>query len=204
MAVILYIETNFLMTVAKGQDPQADNLLKSFPSSVQIVIPSICCMEALSTLENELKYRKRFTKELDLQITQLKRDKTSLADKSLLYNLEESKIENQSLLNDLQTRLFDTLSQIATKTEMIELTADTLQESLATPRIEKDPTDNLILSCILAHANLHPTDTKVFLSANINEFGTTEIQEVLRNYGVDKYFTHTQNFLGWLQSQSTL
>jgi hypothetical protein len=161
-------------------------------------------MEALSTLENELKYRKRFTKELDLQITQLKRDKTSSPAKSLLYYLEQSKIENQSLLNDVQTRLFDTLSQIATKAEMIELTADTLQESLTTPRIEKDPTDNLILSCILAHANLHPTDTKVFLSANINEFGTTEIQEVLRNYGVDKYFTHTQNFLGWLQSQSTL
>ena len=87
---------------------------------------------------------------------------------------------------------------------MIELTADTLQESLAKPRIEKAPTDNLILSCTLAHANLHPTDTKVFLCANINKFGTTEIQEVLRNSGVDKYFTHTQNFLGWLQSQSTL
>lgn len=42
---------------------------KSFPLSAKIVIPSICCMEALSTLEHELKYRKRFSEELELQIT---------------------------------------------------------------------------------------------------------------------------------------
>ena len=46
--VVLYIETNFLMSVAKGQDPQADSLLQNTPSSVRLAIPGICYMEALS------------------------------------------------------------------------------------------------------------------------------------------------------------
>ncbi|CAA9293761.1 hypothetical protein AVDCRST_MAG92-4535 [uncultured Coleofasciculus sp.] len=72
-------------------------------------------MEALSTLEHELKYRKRFTKELELQITQLKRDKTSSPAKSLLYHLEQSKIENQSLLNDVQTLFLMLLTKLLQK-----------------------------------------------------------------------------------------
>lgn len=54
--MILYIETNFLMGIAKGQDPQAQNLLLNTPTSIAIVIPSICYVEALTTLEQEEKY----------------------------------------------------------------------------------------------------------------------------------------------------
>ena len=36
-----------------------------------------------------------------------------------------------------------------------------------------------------------------------SSFGKQEVQEALRDAGVDKYFSRTQNFLGWLQSQST-
>jgi len=77
-----------------------------------------------------------------------------------------------------------------------------LQASLKTRLIEKDPTDNLILHCILAHASLHPTEVKVFLSGNTRDFGTQEVQAALHNASVNLYFARTQDLLGWLRAQS--
>ncbi len=84
------------------------------------------------------------------------------------------------------------------------LKMDMLQASLKIPLIEKDPTDNLILHCILANARLQPNEIKVFLSSNTKDFGTAEVQEALRNADVNDYFTHTQDLLGWLRSQLSL
>jgi PIN domain nuclease of toxin-antitoxin system len=158
-------------------------------------------MEALSALEDEVKRRNRFMNELNIQISQLRRDVTSSHAQSLLSHLEQSLIENEALLNDVETRLFQALDHLNTKAEMIPLTGDMLQESLDTRFINKDPTDNLILHCILHHARLHPTDRKVFLSANVKEFNTPEVQAALQEAGVVKYLTRTQDFLGWLESQ---
>ncbi len=68
LELIFYIETNFLMSIATGRDPEALTLLQNPPESVQIAIPCICCLEALSVLEQEEKSRKIFEQELDLQI----------------------------------------------------------------------------------------------------------------------------------------
>nr|WP_277879672.1 PIN domain-containing protein [Coleofasciculus sp. FACHB-501] len=198
--VILYVETNFLMSIATGRDSQANTLLQNPTASVQIAIPSICCMESLSALEDQIKRRNRFMNELNNQISQLRRDVTSSHAKSLLSHLEQSLIENEALLNDVENRLFQVLDHLNTKAEMIPLTGDMLQESLDTRLIEKDPTDNLILHCILNHARLHPTDRKVFLSANVKEFKLLQVQAALQNAGVVKYLTCTQDFFGWLQT----
>ncbi len=201
--VRLYIETNFLMSIATGRDSQAYNLLSTPPSSVRIAIPSICCMEALSALEDELKRRNRFENELNLQISQLRRDVTSPYAKSLLFHVRQSVVENRGLLNDVRERLFQALDQLAAKAEIIPLTADMLQTSLNTAFFEKEPTDNLILYSILKDASVHPTEVKVFLSGNVKEFGALDVQQPLRDAGVEQYFRTTESFLGWLNSQST-
>ena len=198
---ILYIETNFLMSIATGRDPDANNLLRSVPTSVRIAIPAICCMEALSALEDESKRHNGFANKLTEQISQLKRDLTSPYAKSLLFHLEESLNKNAGWLNNIKVRLFEALELLADNVEMMELTADTLRESLNTVFIEKDPTDNLILHCILNHAHLHANEVKVFLSNNTKEFSVAEVREALREVGI-KYFSRTVDFLGWLQSQS--
>lgn len=202
--VRLYIETNFLMSIATGRDPQAYNLLSTPPSSVRIAIPSICCMEALSALEDELKRRNRFENDLNLQISQLRRDVTSPYAQSLLFHVRQSLVENRGLLNDVKERLFQALDQLTAQAEIIALTSDMLQASLNTAFFEKEPTDNLILYSILQDVRLHPTEVKVFLSGNVKEFGTLEVQQALSDAGVEQYFRATQSFLGWLNSQSTL
>ena len=199
--IILYVETNFLMSIATGRDAQAISLLENKPPLLDIAIPSICCMEALSALEDEQKRRNRLDNEINLQISQLERDKTSLYAQSLLANLQESIIANKRLSNEIQARLFTAFDRIATKAEIIELTADVLKESINANFITREPTDNLIFHCIIAHSRWHPTNIKVFLSGNAKEFDLPEIRDVLRNNGIVKYFRNTENFQGWLNNQ---
>lgn len=198
----VYIETNFLMSIATGGDFQAYNLLRNPPSSVCIAIPSICYVKALSVLEDELKHRKRFEEELKLQISHLQRDVTSNNAQFLLPYLEQSIVKNRGLFNDFQIRLFQAFDQLSLKVQMIALTTEMLRESLDTNFSEKDYTDNLILYCILQDALSHPSEIKVFISGNQKEFDTPEILTYLKLSGVVKYFTCTQSFLDWFNSKS--
>lgn len=199
---IVYIETNFLMTITTGREAEAIMLLRDLSSSVQLVIPSICYMEALSALEDELKRQNSFGQQLSRQISETKRDVTSEHAASLSFNLEESFIFSRYRVGEIKSRLREAISLMSQNAEMIALNPEIVAASLNETLIEKDPTDNLILHCILSHARSHSTETKVFLSGNVKEFGLPEVQDILREAGITKYFSVTKNFLGWLQSQS--
>ena len=199
---IVYIETNFLMSITTGREAEAIMLLRDLSSSVQLVIPSICYMEALSALEDELKRQNSFGQQLSRQVSETKRDVTSEYAASLSFNLEESFIYYGYRVGEIKSRLREAISLMSRNSEMIALNPEIIEASLNTTLIEKDPTDNLILHCILSHARSHSTETKVFLSGNVKEFGLPEVQNILREAGITKYFSVTKNFLGWLQSQS--
>lgn len=77
---------------------------------------------------------------------------------------------------------------------------DILSASLENELIT-DPTDNLILHCILDHAKTSLNDQKVLLSGNSKDFGTKEIKGILQEAGIQRYFVKTEDFLGWLNSQ---
>ena len=199
---IVYIETNFLMSIATGREAEAIMLLRDLSSSVQLVIPSICYMEALSALEDELKRQNSFKEQLSRQVSETKRDVTSEYATSLSFYLEESFISYGYRVGEIKSRLREAISLMSRNAEMIALNPEIVEASLNATLIEKDPTDNLILHCILSHARSHSTETKVFLSGNFKEFGIPAIQDVLLEAGITKYFSVTKNFLGWLQSQS--
>jgi len=199
--LIFYIETNFLISIATGRDTEAGNLLANPPASVQIAIPGICCLEALSVLEQDKKSRKNFEQQLNIQINQAQRNMISPHARSLSFYLRQARTENEALIEDVELSLFEAQSQVETKAELIALTTDMLQSS-RDQTIISDSTDNLILHCILVHARNHPTEVKVFLSGNVNDFGRSEVREALRQAGVSHYFSRTQDFLGWLQSQT--
>ena len=200
---ILYIETNFLMSIATGREAEAIMLLRDLSSSVQLVIPSICYMESLSALEDEVKRQNNFKEQLSRQISETKRDVTSEQVASLSFHLEESLIYYRNRIDEIKFRLREAIYMLSQKAEMIVLNTEIIEASLNTTIIEKDPTDNLILHCILSHARLRPTETKVFLSGNVKEFRKLpEVQDAFREAGITKYFSRTEDFLGWLQSQS--
>ncbi len=197
--VILYVETNFLMGIAKGQDSQAENLLQNTPISVHLAMPSICYVEALTTLEQEDKYSLDFIRRLDIQINEAERDKTSQNAKLLRSLLDQSKVSFVERMNDIKERFYIAFNQLSSKAEIITLNPGIFQESSEINILEKHLIDKLILECIIHHARLHPSETKVFLNSNSKEFGKREVVQILQNTGI-QYFNKTQNFLGWLQS----
>jgi len=160
-------------------------------------------MESLSALEDELKRQNYFKEQLSRQISETKRDVTSEQVASLSFHLEESLIYYRNRIGEIKFRLREAIYMLSQKAEMIVLNTEIIEASLNTTIIEKDPTDNLILHCILSHARLRPTETKVFLSGNVKEFRKLpEVQDALLEAGITKYFSRTEDFLGWLQSQS--
>jgi hypothetical protein len=191
------------MSIATGREAEAIMLLQDLSSSVQLVIPSICYMESLSALEDELKRQNYFKEQLSRQISETKRDVTSEQVASLSFHLEESLIYYRNRIGEIKFRLREAIYMLSQKAEMIVLNTEIIEASLNTTIIGKDPTDNLILHCILSHARLRPTETKVFLSGNVKEFRKLpEVQDALREVGITKYFSRTEDFIGWLQSQS--
>lgn len=198
MAGILYVETNFLLSIATGRDPQAQTLIQNFPTSVSLAIPSICCMESLSAFEDELKRRNSLTNILDLQISESRRDGTSPHAQILLRQLEEARVSNQNLLNDVRSRLSTTHIQLANLADLIQLTPEALLQSINN-NLTRDPTDNLILHSIYFHAEAHANVQKALLT------GDNHLREVAREFlqrvGVSSFFSRAQDFIGWWQSQ---
>lgn len=213
---ILYIETNFLIAIAKGQDPEAKNLLDNPPNEVRIFIPNICYVEAVSVFKIEKQVRESFKTEIEKKIKEARRDLSSLHAQSLCRNLDQAKIDNDSLLNDIQYRLSSAIDGGTSQAKSIFLPDDQLQNTcrimLTQPEtllVKNDIMDNLILRCILNHADSHSqekkafiSDNKAFISDNKEDFGKPEVKEALRNAGI-KYFTKAQYFLKWFNSSSS-
>ena len=201
MEAILYVETNFVIGIAKGQDSEAESFLNSPPLPIRIAIPSVCFMEAFSVLTQESKSRKLFIGQMDPHIRDAGRDATSRHAKKLRLNLERARIEGEALLNDIRDRLHQVLGRLSAIADLIHPSPAILQDALTGKFIE-DPTDNLILESILSHARTHPVEMpKAFLSGNTNDFaGSDEIANALSGAGV-KYFSRTVAALGRLRSQ---
>ncbi|KYC36197.1 hypothetical protein WA1_41420 [Scytonema hofmannii PCC 7110] len=157
-------------------------------------------MEALSVLEADQKSRLRFQNELDIRINDAQRNLTSQHAQSLFFHLRQARLENERLLKEVETNLFEAFQKLATKAEMIPLTSNMIQANWQT-NPNKEPTDKLILHSILNHARLNPTEIKVFLSGNTNDFGKREVQDILGEVGINYYFASTQAFLSWLENQ---
>ena len=199
MDAIVYVETNVLMSVAMGREARGDDLLAAVSASVRVAIPSGCYMESFSAFEDEQTRRNRFRAELERQVAQLGRDTTSANARDLLRRLEESRIANDELLNDVQTRLFRFVDQAAGILEPIPQTPAVIQRAV-TEMLIPDPTDNLILHSILDHAGQFPGAAKAFLSENTRDFDTEDIRTALAAAGIHRPFRSVANVLGWLAS----
>ena len=190
-----------------GRDVYADVLLRASPPTLRLALPAVCIMEAWSVFEDERKRRNSFGNTLNNQLSQMRRDLTSVHAKALLQNLEQALTENFDLLGDVEQRLRTILEQLAglhaglTAAEIIPLSATTLTNSI--PKgLTDDPTDNLILAVIQEHALQNPDEDKAFLSGNTRDFDTPEIRARLASVGIADYFARTDAFLGWFQSRN--
>ncbi|MBE9053892.1 hypothetical protein IQ243_26525 [Nostocales cyanobacterium LEGE 11386] len=164
-------------------------------------MPSICYVEAIITLEQQEKYNLDFLHKLDIQINEAEQDNSDNA-RLLLFQLEQSRTSFLNRNNDIKERFNIAFNSLVSKAEMITLNHGIFQETFNRPILEKHTMDKLIFECLFFHCRLYPDEIKIFLSSNYKEFGKREVTEILRDNGI-QYFNKTQNFLGWLQSQSS-
>lgn len=191
------------MSLAKGQDIEAQDLLFNTPAFISIVIPSICLLEAHTTWQHAQKKNEDFLRKVDIEISELLQDQTSINAQFTASRLDNSKSSFEGRVSDIKKRFDLTCNEIASKAEEIPLEFATIQESLARGILkDKHLVDKIILECIIRHSRLHPDITKVFLSANTKEFGQWQVTQLLQNTGI-RYFSKTTNFLGWLQAQNS-
>lgn len=204
MASTLYVETNFLIAYAKGQNPFADTLLDFELWPFRLAIPNICIMESLSVLNNESKSRRDFVEKLRYQIREIERDRTSSYARGLQFHLEQAELAADLVRRDIENRLSVCLNIICSDVEhceVIPLDASLVCLSLNSPILE-DATDNLILFNILNHAVQDNKGPKAFWSENHRDFDRFSATEMLENAGI-KYFRKPEAAVGWLRSQGT-
>ena len=74
--VILYLETNFLMSLALNQDPGDSALLEKAAQdrSLRLAIPQVCFMEAFATIRKRVEERVTFQRLIKTEIKQLERN----------------------------------------------------------------------------------------------------------------------------------
>lgn len=195
------------MAVAKGRDLDAEKLLRNLSPLISLAIPAICYVEAIHTYKIDKQNQLKFQAEMEKQINEAMRDKISVHADLFKVSLERASIENLLLLNDVQDRLSEVIELLTENSEIINFDNNIIKDisdkifiETETLLIKNDLMDNLILQCIVSHANQHPNNQKVFISGNTKDFGKKEVQEILNSAKI-KYFSNTKNFLGWLESQ---
>jgi hypothetical protein len=206
--VIVYIETNLLIGLTLGQEPEAADLLDEAArkADLQLAIPSICLMEATATIKARVLEGVELRRRLEIEMTQLRRNRTSAVAKRLLDRLSEASPASEKYTDGIMADFQEVVRQIRSTATMIPLTKPSLKRGFSSIIVEAKHQklilpDNLILHCILDHARRHPTASRAFLSGNSLEFSRPEVQAALKAGGIDKYFSEAKNALGWYRSQ---
>ena len=201
MKVILYLETNFILAMAKGQNGLADNILQKPAENLTIAIPSICLMESLVAWENQQKRNRSFIQAAQIEINEAQRNISSEEARSVTDFLQQSLISYENLLFELENRFDNVLETLNNRVELIEPKIKNLQSTLREPSLNKksERRDDFILQCILDHASSNLEKTKAFFSENSKQFGQPVVRNALTERGI-RYFSNKSNLEGWLQS----
>lgn len=199
--MILYIETNFLVAVAKGQEQRADELLDLPADRLTIVLPDVCVMEAFVVRNAIATAAADFQRHLNRQIDVLRRDPASGSARMMLAGLERASVAHADVLGTNQQRLGRVLGRASGRCEIVPITWGVVAGVLSDPPID-DWTDALILATVEAHAaGADPDAPKALLTANVKDFDAEPARRLLRRAGV-RYFAASDAFLGWYRSLS--
>ncbi len=194
--MFIYIETNFLMSYAMGRDLATDRFFSDPPMIARLVLPSCCIMEALSALEGEARRREKLASALEAEVVQIRTNIVSGEARSLAPRLDDAVTDYRKLNDDFGIRMLRVIDLLARGATLIEPTASIVQSAFSRVVVD-DPTDNLILACILAHAAEFPAEASAFLSENSRCFyKNPNARAALDGAGI-KYFAEASKCLEW-------
>jgi len=191
--VRLYVETNFIMGMVKGQDAYAASLLKTPRARLTIALPQICLMEAQVAFDEELQRRLDFSRQLKQHRDQMQRDKTSTHAPFTVASLHQASLDYDESLNDFRTQPGVVWSALCARCHLLQTPPATALAAVSTP-VVLPRRDHLIWTTMLAHAGRHTASERIVLTND------RQWQPVVEAAGL-RYFARTDAFLGWFNSQ---
>ncbi|MBC6474488.1 MAG: DUF4935 domain-containing protein [Hormoscilla sp. GM102CHS1] len=169
------------MSLTQKRNPAIESLLSNLPNDVQLILPSICYMEALFAFQQDKKRRKEFDRDLAIEINEAKRSNLTVS-QLVMNDLKQSQERYDTLSEQLNTEFIESLMFLASRLTLIHPQPDTLVRTLVDPKLNKftERRDDLILRCIVEHAQNHSSERKAFFSENTKQFGQQPVREVYR------------------------
>jgi uncharacterized protein YeeX (DUF496 family) len=197
--IIIYLETNSIMAIAKGRNKELEDFVYHSSDNLKFFIPSICLMETLVAIEREEKRSQSFSQTIQIEMNEGKRNKELTSSQSFVNYLDRSLVDHQKILRDFRKRFLHIIEYLKNHGQLIEPSIEMLETTLNVPLLpgKNQRRDDFILQVILAHAQNNLSVTKAFFSENTKEFCNTNIQQVLASYQIT-YFSKISNLSGWL------
>lgn len=195
----LYLETNYLMGVATGRYPLAEDLLVKRPTSVLLAIPEVCYMEAIAAFESLQSRRNQFATALDDERMQLREGIHSPGALRLISQLEAARLESTNLTNEFRGRLSSAMHMLPFVARGLPASAKIIRWSAENP-VCRQPTDNLILHVITDHAAKRH-EAKTFFTANSSDFEADSAGKTLRDAGIGRVLNSYDDLVNWLASR---
>jgi len=184
--MLVYLETNFILAAATGQDPDTAALLATDPSRARLCLPDVCVMEAWYALRAKQKEFNTFRDALGKRIREAQRDLTSATAPAFVADTSRAQHQFGRLFNDIEQRFAHTLDRLAARAEFLPLLPQVVLDSTAR-RVIDSPPDNLILHVVCEHARRHPAEPRVLLTHNSADFWTAQTRPVLAAAGITTY-----------------
>ncbi|HTD37414.1 MAG TPA: hypothetical protein VK669_07860 [Candidatus Limnocylindrales bacterium] len=170
MSPRLYVETNFVMSVAKGQDADAELLLAFAESQrVELCLPEVCVMETFKVWERERRGTASLTRRLQKHIDDYKRRQTALGPSAAAI-LDNARVQADKQMNSVRGRAARCIQRIATHGRLIALSRRWAADG-AEPRVIPSEPDDMILASVVEHARNEPEKHVGFATKNTKDFG---------------------------------
>ncbi len=198
----VYAETNLLIGLTRGQDPDSPRLL-SLPAPHRLVIPAVCVMEAMSAFQRLQSDHNAFWGKngvMGQRGRELGRDLTSAAAAAAVLHVEPARVATDTVFADVRSRLTSAIGAAAERADLIGADPAVLLQSLRSAHLGQF-TDNLILHTILADANGRP-GPKLLVTGNSNDFEAPDVVRLLTAAGVDGPCRTAADALGWVTTAS--
>ena len=190
--MILYLETNFVMSLARGQELRASEVLALPEGLLRIAMPDVCLMEAWIVFERTREAERAFIRELDSRILQAGRDLVSSQSQVLADALQQAIDEQGTASSDAEQRFHSALRAITQRCELITPTAAAVERSLISRNLPFER-DSLIFATIQEHAQANATEERILLTDD------RDYKTPAEDMGL-KFFARGEAFLGWFNS----
>lgn len=189
--MIAYVESNFVLEIALGQEQAASAellLALSESHSIDLVLPSLALTEPFSTITHRDRERRKLVNEISKTLTDLRRSPAYQSEATLVANAIAglagiAQRESASLHNVVQRLL------VSARTAELD-GARFAQALIYESQYGLSPQDSIIYASVVSDLRTRPpADLKCFITRNSKDFDAPDIVTELSGYQCQLVFS---------------